>query len=128
MIKYVSIAIVFVILLGGYFSYTVDQTVEIRASEGELLLQPRDLTDKKIISLDGDWAFYWQQFPTGEELDNSKEAQQYINVPSDWTQTTKESNGYATYSLTVTIPNDQLGNGNLYSSSIYFVFIASKWS
>lgn len=113
MVRYFNLAILSVVLLLAGCSTTLNEhSNELKASEGKILLQPKDLGNNNIVSLDGEWAFYWQQFLTTDEIEkvNQQRTPQYIPVPSNWQDLTNESYGFATYSLTVTIPDQLLGN------------------
>ena len=111
MSKYFRVAILFVVLLAGCSTVT-NHSDEPKANDGQMILQTNNLNEDKTVSLDGEWAFYWQQFLTPTDIANMNQQRtpQYIPVPSDWKELTNESSGYATYSLTVTIPDNHLGN------------------
>ncbi|MDX1807579.1 MAG: diguanylate cyclase, partial [Paenisporosarcina sp.] len=70
------------------------------------------MNEDDLFLLNGEWAFYWKQFLTSNQIDemNRMRSFQYISVPSDWTSLTNEPNGFATYSLTLQIPENRLGN------------------
>lgn len=66
-------------------------------------------TDKKIISLKGEWEFYWNEFLNLEEIKN-KYQKKYCYVPRNWFPCNPNSvgQGYATYYLKIKIPESWL--------------------
>jgi hypothetical protein len=74
-----------------------------------------------VIKLDGEWEFYWKEFPVGDALELPEEKKDYITVPSVWnghilkrTTETGESieeklggEGYATYRLKVLLGEEE---------------------
>ncbi len=75
----------------------------------------RDSGTDGIVNLDGEWEFYWKEFPVGENLELPEGVKDYISVPGIWnghivrhTSETGEDTeeeipgkGYATYKLKV---------------------------
>ena len=68
-----------------------------------------------IVSLDGEWEFYWQEFPEIQngELVLSEKNKDYIYLPKPWNGYTIKSNntqidgqGYATYRLKIILKKD----------------------
>ena len=73
------------------------------------------------INLDGEWEFFWQEFPVGDGLELPEEKRDFITVPSVWNghivKRTTESGevieeklgaeGYATYRLKVLLGEEQ---------------------
>jgi hypothetical protein len=73
------------------------------------------------IKLDGEWEFFWQEFPVGDGLELPEEKKDFISVPSVWNghivKRTTESGevieeklggeGYATYRLKVLLGEEQ---------------------
>lgn len=109
--RYISIIILFVILVSGCSAPVTNQTKQLDAKEGQLSLESKHLTGQKVVRLDGEWAFYWQQLlSTSEVVElNQQQEPQYIKVPSDWTDLTHENEGFATYFLNVSIPEKYIG-------------------
>jgi signal transduction histidine kinase len=74
-----------------------------------------------VIKLDGEWEFFWQEFPVGDGLELPEEKKDFISVPSVWNghivKRTTESGevieeklgaeGYATYRLKVLLGEEQ---------------------
>lgn len=68
-------------------------------------------TNKKIISLKGDWEFYWNEFLSLEEIKN-KNPKNFCYVPRNWFSCNPNSlgRGYATYYLKIKIPENWLNH------------------
>ena len=109
--KYISIIILFVILISGCSAPATNQSTQLEAHEGQLSIDSKDLAGQRVVRLDGEWAFYWQQLLSNYEIEELNQIQnpQYIMVPSDWTNFTNENKGFATYYLKVSIPEKQIG-------------------
>ena len=72
------------------------------------------------INLDGEWEFYWNEFPEGKDLSLPDGKREYLEVPNSWKgAVVKQSNGsneiindrrrgvgYATYKLKILIGKD----------------------
>jgi diguanylate cyclase (GGDEF)-like protein len=85
---------------------------EAQAIKGTLDLTSYEMNNDDLVLLNGEWNFYWKQFLTSsqmKEIDQSM-SPQIISVPKDWTALSNEHFGYATYSLTIQIPENRLGN------------------
>lgn len=72
--------------------------------QGKLDLSDWDMQEDGMLTLNGDWAFYWNQFV--EDIDTSM-SDGYVHVPNVWNHyTIREDNlpgfGYATYALRIT--------------------------
>lgn len=82
------------------------------ADKGLLDLRGYFFNKSEVVSLDGEWEFYWQQLLSPEEFNRSKpEMTGYIQVPSTWNgqsigQSELSYHGFATYRLTVLLPED----------------------
>ncbi len=75
------------------------------ASHGTLDLAARDFGNDGIISLDGQWEFYWDKFLSYDDLITAP-PDLYAEIPSSWTMytlngTNLPAEGYATYRLHV---------------------------
>jgi signal transduction histidine kinase len=90
-----------------------------RAEKGVLDLRNLKNSDKFIVTLNGEWEFYWDKmlYPNNFMLDKKPVPDYYGNVPSYWTdykggKVKTEKFGYATYRLTILLPphiNNRLG-------------------
>lgn len=105
-----KITLIMVLLLTGCATPTIQD--EMIAVNGEMDLTNSPLSEDELVLLNGEWTFYWEQFLTESQIEeiNELKTPQLILVPSDWTSLTHERNGYATYSLTLEIPENRLGN------------------
>ncbi len=86
-----------------------------KAVKGVLDLQDWNFEQDGIINLDGEWEFYWKEFPVGESLELPEDKKDFIQVPRAWNghivrRTTDtggvneevlSGEGYATYRLKV---------------------------
>ena len=97
-----------------------------KAVKGVLDLRDWDFDPSKssgtdgVINLDGEWEFYWKEFPVGESLELPEDKRDFIQVPKAWNghivKRTTESGevieetlggeGYATYRLKVLLKED----------------------
>lgn len=82
------------------------------SEKGTLNLVDWDLKKDGVVSLDGEWEFYWNQFLTYEDFHKEipVKIDGYFKVPSVWTNYTLNGNrlpadGYATYRLKVKTNN-----------------------
>ncbi len=107
-----KITLIIVLLLTGCATPTIQNSNDMLAVNGELDLTNSPLNEDELVLLNGEWTFYWEQFLTESQIEetNQLKTPQLISVPSDWTSLTNDRNGYATYSLTLQIPENRLGN------------------
>jgi len=112
----------FVIIIVNIFlmSCSPNDKIPPKAIKGVLDLRDWDFEKNGVINLDGEWEFYWKEFPRGEELALPEDKKNYINVPSSWNghiikRTTSGgepfgeilgSEGYATYRLRVLLKDE----------------------
>lgn len=82
-----------------------------QAVEGHLDLQNWDFDNRGIVSLSGEWAFYWNEllYPSEIKTDSST---RYVLVPDHWTNYETDGQalppeGLATYRLTVQLDPSQ---------------------
>jgi diguanylate cyclase (GGDEF)-like protein len=82
---------------------TYNTISKISSQKGILELSNWDFNKDGHTALSGQWEFYWQQLLTPEELATKAPAPSYIEMPMLWSKNNKnyDSNGYATYSLTI---------------------------
>ena len=103
------------------------------AKHGEMDLQHWiPSPSSKNISLKGEWAFYWNQLLTPEQLKNSQITPRYINAPVEWSKLNINgealpNEGFATYHLVIHLHknaiNQPLAIQVPSSSSAYKVWI-----
>jgi signal transduction histidine kinase len=108
------------------------QKSKLSAEKGTLNLVNWHFNEDGVISLDGEWEFYWNQLLTYEDFHKEipVKADGYFKIPSVWTNydlngNKLPSNGYATYRLKVKTNNiDSLkGLKILTSSTAYKLMI-----
>ena len=106
---FVIIAVIILFILTVIFNvFNGTQKSHLLAKEGTMDLVNWDLKKDGVVSLDGDWEFYWNQLLTYEDF--HKEApikpDGYFKVPSVWTNydlndKKLSGSGYATYRLII---------------------------
>jgi signal transduction histidine kinase len=106
------------IFLLTFFSLVVSSQTP-KAEKGVLDLRQFAQKDKFIITLNGEWEFYWKKmlYPRDFETSQKPKPDLYGIVPSYWTDYSgekikTEKYGYATYHLTILLPkniNKRLG-------------------
>lgn len=106
---FVIIAVIIFYILTVIFNvYNGAQKSQLVAREGSIDLVNWDFKKDGVVSLDGEWEFYWNQLLTYEDF--HKEApikpDGYFKVPSVWNNyklngDSLPENGYATYRLKV---------------------------
>lgn len=65
------------------------------------------------ISLDGQWAFYWHELFTPEEIKQTSKSPAYVQTPAEWSKFTLDgqalpNEGYATYHLSIHLNENAL--------------------
>ena len=96
-----------IIFVGGCVSFE-KRTGELRASAGRMDLSGWDFEKQGIVTLSGEWGFYWTRFLHSQgPLDKqAPAAERYISVPSAWNgfdngEGGASGHGFATYRLLV---------------------------
>jgi signal transduction histidine kinase/ActR/RegA family two-component response regulator len=84
-------------------------SLKISARQGVLDLRQVDLR-RQVVSLDGEWLFYWQQLVQPAQVPQGTPA--YIKVPALWKNNQLNgkpmpSMGYGTYALTIYLPKNR---------------------
>lgn len=106
--KLIHILLFFILLLSGCSLPSITEQNELVADQGIINLQSYEFSNDKLISLDGQWAFHWKQLLTPTEAKQQKTSE-YMEVPNAWDVQTGSVLGYATYSLTIQIPENSQG-------------------
>lgn len=75
-----------------------------KANQGILDLKNWNPTTDPVISLDGDWEFYWNELL--EKKDFKERQADYIRLPSTWNDKGLKGSGYATFRLKVILPDN----------------------
>ena len=99
---------IIIILIMMFFFVFCEKEKEPKAIAGEINLKNWNFEEKKFLDLDGEWEFYWQEFPEiqdGKLVLNEKN-KRYINLPGIWNdykidEKKISSDGYATYRLKI---------------------------
>ncbi|MEK6482137.1 hypothetical protein WJR50_31645 [Catalinimonas sp. 4WD22] len=82
------------------------------AHQSTLDLRQWDFDKQGPVKLNGDWAFYWQQFwNNAQTVSPSPTTSYFINLPSDWKNYELKGQrlggqGYASYALHVLLPEN----------------------
>lgn len=96
------------ILVAGSCSRRVDAIP--KAKQGVLDLRKWDFENRGIITLNGDWAFYWQQLIEPADFnDSGKVPSHYLPVPGYWSDADQHLSGfgYGTYRLRVLLNSNE---------------------
>ncbi len=104
-----TILIVMLLALGGCAAAPTQTTN--KAEQGRLDLSAVNLQNE-VIPLNGDWAFYWDQLLSPDEIDQGL-LSGYVPFPSSWNKYQIDGekipgSGYATYRLTFTTTEKQI--------------------
>lgn len=102
------IIIVFFILVFMLFALAIMLAPRSAVAHyGKVTLSSEDLHQNDLISLDGDWEFYWDQLLTPEDFigENSPQADSLMTVPGAWDKNAAYlGHGVATYRLIMNYP------------------------
>lgn len=108
----ISAIIFFVLLMVIFNTLSKPHTRQLQAKNGYLDLSSWDFEKDGVVSLDGEWEFYWNQLLTYKDFEQGKSIKPdgYFEVPSVWTNYTLNDEklpayGYATYRLKVKADN-----------------------
>ena len=101
---YTIIVFIILIIIGLILSFSINATQSYKknsAKNGILDLSDWEFEKQGTITLNGNWAFYWNKFATSDETPDM-----FVNVPSVWNSYKINGdylpgNGYATYKLHV---------------------------
>jgi hypothetical protein len=100
--------IVFFILTIVFNQFNGIEKSQLSAEKGTLNLVDWDFKKDGVVSLDGEWEFYWNQLLTYKDFHEADPVKPdgYFKVPSVWTNYTLNgskipSNGFATYRLKI---------------------------
>jgi len=105
-LRYIYIILLLLSYLNSYGSHN-PSNAKSDAKNGILDLRRSSLTD--IISLDGEWKFYWNQLIDPKNYDSQGQVYQIVNFPFRWENYELNgkklpSYGYASYTLTIFLP------------------------
>lgn len=105
--------IIFILLISIFISCGNQGKIPPKAVNGVLDLRDWDFEKDGVINLDGEWEFYWETFPEGDNLNLPETIKSFIFVPKDWNgnrvsyknnkgvieEKEIEGEGYATYKI-----------------------------
>ncbi|WP_042165910.1 ATP-binding protein [Paenibacillus gorillae] len=97
---------------------------KVEAREGLLDLSHWSFEQEGSIELKGEWAFYWNQLLTPDNVETGSAEQTMIQVPDKWNGYLQEiegvnrATGYATYRLQIKLSDDQAGIYGIRTSNI----------
>ncbi len=104
----IAIPLFYILLIGilwGCEAKLLKQQSFRQAQKGLIDLSKLDFEQEKIVDLNGEWAFSWQEFNQNEVLGQHPD---YVRVPSLWTNypsnDKKTAFGYGTYHLKIILP------------------------
>ncbi len=124
-----SAAAFFIIILLLSSGCINDNPLKPAAVKGVIDLSGYNFSADRVVTLDGEWEFYWKKLLTPGELkiDTVKNRQQYAAVPSTWDDLSNkgieaEPKGYATYRLKIIVPDDKA----MYGIHIFSVMSAYR--
>ena len=87
------------------------QAAPAQAMRGQIDLSAVDVVHGEVATLDGEWAFYWENLLTPTDFVSGKSLPEadYVALPSNWPKTVLRgkslpATGYATYRLTIQAP------------------------
>lgn len=96
---------------------------------GELNLLDWDYRSEKILSVEGDWDFYWNQLIPPDSVKYHKLQGETIRVPASWNdeESGRAGTGYATYVLTIkNAPDNNLHMRIIHQRAAYTVWANGK--
>jgi class 3 adenylate cyclase len=102
--------ILFIIFIGFVFRCSEQpSTIVHKATNGILDLrdQVQWQNSDSGFTLDGEWKFYWNEFIDPSNIPKDNPETKLMNVPSQWQQNDYPVQGYASYLLTIQLPNKQ---------------------
>ncbi|PJZ76965.1 sensor histidine kinase [Leptospira neocaledonica] len=101
----------FALLISSFFSYcdlVGSGSEHSSAKNGTLDLSKHSFEDGKIVPLDGEWEFYWEEWISPNDFSDPKfkSKKKFVTVPSVWKESFSKDpeavgHGYATYRLKV---------------------------
>lgn len=124
--------VIFIFLLNIIVS--CKKTNSIRPVKGRINLTNWDFNKDRIVKLNGEWEFYWEQLLTHEDFKSDKpKLSSYFKIPDTWykyklNNTKLDSYGYATYRLIINLNDieDELALKIPKMSTAYNLFINGK--
>jgi signal transduction histidine kinase len=135
--NYSGKTIFFLTLLIAFFSNSSILAITPQPEKGVLDLRNQTIDENYLISLNGEWEFYWMRMLGPQHFNRSSKPQpdNFIRVPSYWTENARNGeklapHGYATYRLTILLPQntmDALGLDIKVMDSSYDLYVNGKY-
>lgn len=97
----------------------------LEAEKGTIDLRSYNFNTQEPVKLNGDWAFYWKQLYSPEQLKILPTPDDYFNITNTWNENEKlklfnnKAFGYATYVLNVYIDHNNAPLLSLYIPATY---------
>lgn len=95
---YFALFVLAVSVLGGCSNAVTSEIP--KAEKGVLDLTQWD-TEERVIRLDGEWEFYWEQLLSPQDFKRTMPKSEYMTLPISWNH--YSGNGYATYRLVISL-------------------------
>lgn len=111
-----------IILISGCHFQNQNDEYDAAAVKGFSDLTKIDF-NQKLVNLNGEWEFYWQQLLSPEDFQvKEKLNPQYLNVPSNWARISGEQHlsqdGYATYRIKILLKDTD----KVYGLKLYKIY------
>ncbi len=103
--------IILILFLSVCVQFNCGAQQPFTATGGVLDLQEWDVSEDGPVNLSGEWGFYWKQLLGPDEV-GQRAPDYFIPVPDTWDhydveETANTPSGFATYSLTLRVPDPQ---------------------
>lgn len=126
--RIIYISVISFIMVFSYSASFCEEEKNLKAVKGILDLRQK-LKNPGILTLDGEWEFYWKELLSPESLKNPQKKLEpsFQYVPSDWGSyflngQQLPDEGYATYRLKILLPE----NENIYAINIPKIYSSYK--
>lgn len=104
----ILIIILFAAILTSFrflWIHTFNDTEQVHITDGELDLRDKELSEKRSITLTGEWEFH--PYALDEGVSSPRKDSEYIEVPADWSPVLNPDDhspyGYGTYHLRILV-------------------------
>lgn len=120
---------VFLIIILSVFNGCIEEknSLKIKAVAGVMDLRPQEENKNRIVDLDGEWEFYWNQLIEPHNFEKTSKTLNYIEVPKAWNHQAGvhfPAHGYATYRLRILHKHDSIGQ----IKTIYMPFVHTAYT
>ncbi|MBK3495490.1 diguanylate cyclase [Viridibacillus sp. YIM B01967] len=119
--------LLFVFILSG--CAFVDYKTDYHIQDGLLVINNKNLIEKSVIPLRGEWLFFSKELLTSKEIEKrTRESNvKMADLPSTWNDQLGSADGFATYALRIQIPKEKIGHtlalSTRFQSSAYTLFV-----